>query len=202
MSYTISDLINNRPYVFRVAAVTQDRLRRKLVGLMIVIGQNSPYLPRPTIIGKVPARMANVEYINGDGSVTIKWTSTDVRNTEGIIRYIVDYRIALSGSEYSRQTFEYANSVAFNDGTSAVSFIVYVTGLNNNVPSRVDTRNNSYEMTIYAENSVGYTNFTDRIDLHEDLIFTDIYEGLLVPRVVRPRTIAGVPVELRTAAGA
>ena len=199
LSYTIRDLINNKPYVFRVAAVTQDRLRRKLVGLMNVIGENSPYLPRPTIIGKVPARMANVEYINGDGSVTIKWTNTDVRNTEGIIRYIVDYRIALSGSEYSRQTFEYANSVAFNDGTSAVSFIVYVTGLNNNVPSRVDTRNNSYEMTIYAENSVGYTNATDRIDLHEDLIFTDIYEGLSVPRVVRPRTIAGVSLEMRTA---
>ena len=199
LSYTIRDLINNKPYVFRVAAVTQDRLRRKLVGLMNVIGDNSPYLPRPTIIGKVPARMANVEYINGDGSVTIKWTNTDVRNTEGIIRYIVDYRIALSGSEYSRQTFEYANSVAFNDGTSAVFFIVYVTGLNNNVPSRVDTRNNSYEMTIYAENSVGYTNATDRIDLHEDLIFTDIYEGLSVPRVVRPRTIAGVSLEMRTA---
>ena len=202
LSYTIRDLINNRPYVFRVAAVTQDRLRRKLVGLINVIGQNSPYLPRPTIIGKVPARMANVEYINGDGSVTIKWTSTDVRNTEGIIRYLVDYRIALSGSEYSRQTFEYANSVAFNDGTSAVSFIVYVTGLNNNVPSRVDTSNNSYEMTIYAENSVGYTNATDRIDLHEDLIFKDVYEGLIVSRVVRPRTTPSVIMEVRAVGSA
>ena len=110
----------------------------------------------------------------------------------------MDYRIALSGSAYSRQTFEYANSVAFNDGTSAVSFIVSVTGLNNNVPSRVDTSNNSYEMTIYAENSVGYTNVTDRVDLHEDLAFTDIYEGRSIPRVVRPRTIAGVPAEVRT----
>ena len=198
LSFTIRNLINNRPYVFRVAAVTQDRLRRKLVGLLNVIGENSPYLPRPVIIGKVPVRMTNVEYINGDGSITIKWTSTDVRNTEGIIRYIVDYRIALSGSAYSRQTFEYANSVAFNDGTSAVSFIVSVTGLNNNVPSRVDTSNNSYEMTIYAENSVGYTNVTDRVDLHEDLAFTDIYEGRSIPRVVRPRTIAGVPAEVRT----
>jgi hypothetical protein len=199
LSFTIRNLINNRPYVFRVAAVTQDRLRRKLIGLLNVIGENSPYLPRPTIIGKVPARMTNVEYINGDGSITIKWTSTDVRNTEGIIRYLVDYRIALSGSEYSRQTFEYANSVVFNDGTSAVSFIIYVTGLNNNVPSRIDTRNNSYEMTIYAENSVGYTNVTDRVDLHEDLVFTDIYEGRSIPRVVRPRTLAGVPVEIRVA---
>jgi len=202
LSFTIRNLINNRPYVFRVAAVTQDRLRRKLVGLLNVIGENSPYLPRPVIIGKVPVRMANVEYINGDGSITIKWTSTDVRNTEGIIRYLVDYRIALSGSAYSRHTFEYANSVAFNDGTSAVSFIVSVTGLNNNVPSRVDTSNNSYEMTIYAENSVGYTNVTDRVDLHEDLVFTDIYEGRSIPRVVRPRTIPGVTPEVRTTVGA
>jgi hypothetical protein len=199
LSYTIRDLINNRPYVFRIAAVTQDRLRRKLVGLINVIGENSPYLPRPTIIGKVPARMTNVEYINGDSSITIKWTNTDVRNTEGIIRYIVDYRIALSGSAYSRQTFEYANSVVFNDGTSAVSFIVYVTGLNNNVPSRIDTSTNSYEMVIYAENSVGYTNLTDRVDLHEDLSFTDVYEIHSRPRVVRPRTIPNLNTEFRAA---
>jgi hypothetical protein len=202
LSYTIRDLINNRPYVFRVAAVTQDRLRRKLVGLMIVIGENSPYLPRPTIIGKVPARMTNVEYINGDGSVAIKWSNTDVRNTEGIIRYIVDYRIALSGSAYSRQTFEYANSVVFNDGTSRVSFLVYVTGLNNNVTSIIDTSNNSYEMVIYAENSVGYTNTTDRVELHEDLIFKDVYEGLLISRVVRPRTTPSVIMEVRAAGSA
>ena len=202
LSYTIRDLINNRPYVFRVAAVTQDRLRRKLVGLMIVIGGNSPYLPRPTIIGKVPARMTNVEYINGDGSVAIKWSNTDVRNTEGIIRYIVDYRIALSGSAYSRQTFEYANSVVFNDGTSRVSFLVYVTGLNNNVTSIIDTSNNSYEMVIYAENSVGYTNTTDRVELHEDLIFKDVYEGLLISRVVRPRTTPSVIMEVRAAGSA
>ena len=202
LSYTIRDLINNRPYVFRVAAVTQDRLRRKLVGLMIVIGENSPYLPRPTIIGKVPARMTNVEYINGDGSVAIKWSNTDVRNTEGIIRYIVDYRIALSGSAYSRQTFEYANSVVFNDGTSRVSFLVYVTGLNNNVTSIIDTSNNSYEMVIYAENSVGYTNTTDRVELHEELIFKDVYEGLLISRVVRPRTTPSVIMEVRAAGSA
>jgi hypothetical protein len=188
LSYTIRNLINNQPYVFRVAAVTQDSLRRKLVGVLNVIGEFSPYLPRPTIIGKVPRRMTNVEYINGDGTVTIKWSSTDVRNSEGIIRYIVDYRIALSGSAYSRQSFEYANSIVFNDGTSNVSFTVYVTGLNNNVPSAVDTSKNSYEMTIYAENSVGYTNAIDRVDLHEDLVFTDVYEGLVLPRIVRPRT--------------
>jgi hypothetical protein len=198
LSYTIRDLINSKPYVFRVAAVTQDRMRRKMIGLLNVIGEDSPYLPRPTIIGKVPVRMTNVEYINGNSSITIKWTSTDVRNTEGIIRYLVDYRIALSGSAYSRQTFEYANSVEFNDGSSSVSFIVYVTGLNNNVPSHLlDTSNNSYEMVIYSENPVGYTNGPDRIDLHEDLRFTDYYQGLTLPRVVRPRTIPSANAEVR-----
>ena len=197
LSYTISDLINNRPYVFRVAAVTQDRSRRKIIGLMNVIGGDSPYLPRPTIIGKVPVRMTNVEYLNGDGTITIKWTSSDIRNTEGIIRYIVDYRIALSGSVYSRQTFEYANSVAFNDGTGAVSFIITVSGLSNNILSNPDTSTRNYDMTVYAENSVGYTNSDDRVNLHEDLIFTDVYEGLIVPRIVRPRAVPGLIVERR-----
>ena len=200
LSYTIRGLINNQPYVFRVAAVAQDRLRRKLVGLMNVIGDSSPYLPHPTIIGKVPTRMTEVEYTNGDGSVTIKWSSADINNTEGIIRYIVDYRIALSGSEYSRQIFDYANCVSFNDGVSSVSFSVYVGGLDNNVSSIVDTSMNSYEMTIYAENSVGYTNVADRVDLHEDLTYNDVYEGLKLPRVVRPRSIPNIIAELRTMA--
>lgn len=197
LSYTITDLINNRPYVFRVAAVTQDRSRRKIIGLMNVIGEYSPYLPHPTIIGKVPVRMTNVEYLNGDGTITIKWTSSDIRNTEGIIRYVVDYRIALSGSAYSRQTFEYANSVAFNDGTGTVSFIITVSGLSNNILSNPNTNTHSYDMTIYAENSVGYTNTDDRVNLHEDLIFTDVYEGLLLPRIVRPRAVPGPRVERR-----
>lgn len=197
LSYTISDLINNRPYVFRVAAVTQDRSRRKIVGLLNVIGDDSPYLSRPTIIGKVPLRLTNVEYINGDGTITIKWGNSDILNTEGIIRYIVDYRIALSGSAYSQQTFEYANSVAFNDGTGAVSFIITVSGLSNNILSNPDTSTHSYDMTIYAENSVGYTNTDDRVNLHEDLSFFDVYEGLLLPRVVRPRAVPGMIVERR-----
>jgi hypothetical protein len=109
----------------------------------------------------------------------------------------VDYRIALSGSAYSRQTFEYANSVAFNDGTGAVSFIITVSGLTNNILSNPDTSTHSYDMTIYAENSVGYTNTDDRVNLHEDLSFFDVYEGLLLPRVVRPRAVPGIIVERR-----
>lgn len=197
LSYTIRGLINNTPYVFRVAAVTQDSSRRKIVGLLNVIGDDSPYLPRPTIIGKVPLRLTNVEYLNGDGSITIKWTTSDILNREGIIRYIVDYRIAFSGSDYSQQSFEYANSVLFNDGTNSVSFIVTVSGLNNNVLTIPDTSTHSYDMTIYAENSVGYTNTDDRVNLHEDLSFFDVYEGLLLPRVVRPRAVPGIIIERR-----
>ena len=201
-SYTITGLINNKSFVFRVAAVTQDRARRKLVGLMIVIGSNSPYLQHPVIIGKVPARLANVEYTNGDTNVSIKWSGTDINNTEGIIRFIVDYDVAaVSGINQTvytqRQTFDYVNSVVFNDGSTKVLFNVIVSGLNNNVPERPDSRTNSYVMRVYAENSVGFTNNENKVILHE-LSFTDIFEGLIVPRVVRPRTSPSVITEIRT----
>lgn len=55
-------------------------------------------------------------------------------------------------------------------------------------------------MIIYAENSVGYTNVADRVDLHEDLTFKDMYEGLELPRIVRPRAIPNIIEELRTTA--
>jgi hypothetical protein len=201
-SYTIRDLINNKSYIFRVAAVTQDRARRKLVGLMKVIGSNSPYLPRPVIIGKVSDRLANVEYINGDSNVSIKWSGTNINNTEGIIRFIVDYDVAsVSGINQTvytqRQTFDYVNSVLFNDGSTKVLFNVIVSGLNNNVPERPDSRTNSYVMRVYAENSVGFTNNENKVILHE-LSFTDMFEGLIVPRVVRPRTSPSVITEIRT----
>ena len=57
LSYTVTDLINYEVYVFRVAAVTQDSIRRKLIGLRQVIGANSPYLLNPIIIGKVPTKI-------------------------------------------------------------------------------------------------------------------------------------------------
>ena len=201
-SYTIRDLINNKPFVFRVAAVTQDSARRKMIGLMNVIGSNSPYLQRPVIIGKVPGRLVNVEYINGDSNVSIKWSGADITNSEQIIRFIVDYDIALSNtnpSGYSkRQTFDYANSVVFNDGSTNVTFNVIVTGLNNNVTERPDSTTNSYVMKIYAENSVGFTNTENNVYLHELPLVDDIYEGLTVPRVLRPRTTPSIIAELRT----
>jgi Fibronectin type III domain len=200
-SYTISNLINNKPYVFRVAAVTQDSARRKLVGLINVIGSNSPYLQHPIIIGKVPIGMTNVEYINGDSSISIKWSGSDINNTEGIIRFIVEYDIVVSDINlvYSqRQTFDYVNSVIFNDGSTNVTFNVIVTGLNNNVPQRPDSRTNSYVMRIYAENSVGFTNNENKTNLHDINDKFDIFEGLTVPRVLRPRTTPSIIAELRT----
>ena len=202
-SYTISGLINNKSFVFRVAAVTQDSARRKMVGLLKVIGSNSPYLQHPVIIGKVPGRLANVEYMNGDSNVSIKWSGTDIINTEGIIRYIVEYDIVpVSGINqpvYSQRiTFDYMNSVVFNDGSTTVTFNVIVYGLNNNVTTRPGSSMNSYVMRIYAENSVGFTNNENKVMLPDDVSFTDIFEGLTVTRVLRPRTTPSVIAELRT----
>ena len=204
-SYTIRDLINNTPYAFRIAAVTQDSARRNLVGLLKVIGTKSPYLPRPVVVGKVPTRMTNVNYSIESGSVRISWSSSNIKNTEGIIRFIVDYRVFGSGSTYLTQTFAYVNSVIFNNQFDTVTFSVLVAGLENNVISRPLTDTHSYEMVIYSENSVGYTNATDRIDLHEDLVYTDIktiiyadiYENLTIPRLVRPATVPRVIAEVR-----
>ncbi|NBP58476.1 hypothetical protein EBU71_18465, partial [bacterium] len=109
--YTIQNLQNKKPYLFRIAAVTQDRARRNLIGLNIVIGNNSPYLSRPTIIGKVPVRLNNLEYKVGSASIIISWSSSNVANTESIVRFIVDYRIFGSGSAYSRQTFDYITTL-------------------------------------------------------------------------------------------
>lgn len=196
-NYTIRDLINNTPYVFRIAAVTQDRARRNLIGLIKVIETKSPYLTRPVVVGKVPTRMTNVEYSIEPGSVRISWSSNDVKNLEGNIRFVVDYRIFGSGSTYLTQTFEYVNSVIFNNQFDKVTFSVLVMGLENNVSSRPLTNTHSYEMVIYSENSVGYTNLEDKVDLHEDLIYSDSYENLTLPRLVRPVTVPAVIAEVR-----
>jgi hypothetical protein len=201
LSYTVRDLINNKPFVFRISAVTQDRARRKIIGLAEVIGSNTPYLQRPVIIGRVPRRLSNVEYMNADSAVNIKWTSTDINNTEDrILRFIVDYDIATDNSVHvysQRQTFDYLNSVVFNDGSTTVNFSVVVTGLENNVTQRPDSRTNSYVMRIYAESSIGLTNEESKVKL-QDLSYTDIFEGISVTRVVRPRTTPSVISEIRT----
>lgn len=201
LSYTVRDLINNKPFVFRISAVTQDRSRRKIIGLSEVIGSNTPYLQRPVITGRVPRQLSNVEYINADSAVYIKWTSTDINNTEDrILRFIVDYNIATDNSVYvysQRQTFDYLNSIVFNDGSTTVNFSVVVTGLENNVTQRPDSRTNSYVMRIYAESSIGLTNEENKVKI-QDLPYTDIFEGLSVARVVRPRTTPSVISEIRT----
>ena len=52
-------------------------------------------------------------------------------------------------------------------------------------------------MKIYAENRVNFTNDENKIKLHE-LPLKDIYEGVLVPRVLRPRTNPSIIDEVRT----
>jgi hypothetical protein len=141
--------------------------------------------------------MTNVDYSIESERVRITWSNSDIKNTEGIIRYIVDYRVFGSGSPYLTQRFEYANSVIFNNQFDTVTYSVLVAGLENNVTSRPLTNTHSYEMVIYSENSVGYTNATDRIDLHEDLVYTDIYENLTIPRLVRPAAAPAIIVEVR-----
>jgi len=204
-SYTITDLINNKPYVFRVAAVTTDRVRRKLIGLMQVIGEYSPYLEHPTIIGVVPSRLTNVVFTNLNQEVKIEWNSADVNNSQNIIRFHVDYRIA--GSDYtvtySRQSFEYLNILLYKDTTTAY-FSAVVIGLDNNVVSRPATNSDSYEMYIFAENSVGFTNTADKIKLHDLRSATNIpvsltspYENIVVQRYVRPMNIPNIINEQR-----
>ncbi len=195
--FTLRNLDNKVPYVFRIAAVTQDKARRNLIGLMNVVGNNSPYLSRPTIIGKVPTRLVNVEYTVGSASIIISWSSANVANTEAIIRFIVDYRIFGSGSAYLTQTFEYVNSLTFNNGVDTARFTVTVSGLETNVSSRPLTNTNSYEMIIYAENTVGYTNTNERTNLHTEFQFTDVYENLIIPRLVRPTSVPSIIIEAR-----
>ena len=197
-SYTVGNLLNNTAYVFRVAAVTQDVARRKIIGLRKVIASNSPYLPRPVIIGKAPSGLSNVEFINGDGRVTITWSSNDIQNTEGVLRFIVDYDIAPGEAVYSqRQTFEYTPSVVFNDGSTSISFRIIVTGLSNNVSQRPDTLTNSYVMKIYAENSVSFTNVENIIRVHEIYKYTDTFELIRYNRVLRPMGSPSAVSEIR-----
>ncbi len=200
LSYTITDLINNTPYVFRVAAVTIDRARRKMVGLLQVIDDASPYLPRPIVIGVVPARLSNVIFMNLDRAVKIEWNSPDVNNTQNIIRFHVDYRIAGSAPSvaYTRRSFEYLNSLLYKDATTAY-FSVTVGSLENNVSSRTNSNSDSYEMFVFAENTVGFTNTSDKVRLHDlrdpDNIPFSLsinYENIEVRRYVRPATTANI----------
>jgi hypothetical protein len=112
---------------------------------------------------------------------------------------VVDYDIAPSESGYSqRQTFDYVNSLLFNDGINSVTFQISVVGLNNNVSQRPDSRTNSYVMKVYAESAVGFTNEENKVKLHEIITFKDVYERLTVPRMVRPMTIPSIITEIRT----
>ena len=190
-SYTITNLINNTPYVFRVAAVTTDRVRRKLVGLIEVIDDASPYLSHPTIIGEVPSRLTNVVFTNFSQQIKIEWNSTDINNSQNIIRFHIDYRVVGSNVSvpFLRQSFEYLNSLLYKDTTTAY-FSAVVTGLDNNVLTRPNTNSDSYEILIFAENSVGFTNTADKVKLYDlSVSLTTPYENILVQRYVRPMNV-------------
>lgn len=204
-SFTITDLINNKPYVFRVAAVTLDRLRRKMIGLLQVIDDASPYLQHPIIIGLVPSRLTNVVFTNLSTQIQIIWNSSDISNSQNVIRFHVDYRIfgSVSGAPYLRQSFDYFNSLLYMDATTAY-FSATVIGLDNNVSQNPATNSDSYEILIFAENFVGYTNTGDKVKLHELRNVVNIpsslktsYENITFNKNVRPMTIPNVIVETR-----
>ena len=190
------DLINYEVYVFRVAAVTQDSIRRKLVGLIQVIGSNSPYLPNPVIIGRVPTKIIDdINFINGDKQINITWSSDDILNTFQIINFIVEYKIYGSSNTVITQKYLYNSSISYYTATK-VYYSINIKGLNNSVNNI--TNSHSYEVVLYSENTVGYTNNVDKLKLNDltvvlyDKIY-DTYENLTkLPRYVRPGAIPSV----------
>lgn len=196
LSYTVTDLINYEVYVFRVAAVTQDSIRRKLIGLRQVIGANSPYLLNPIIIGKVPSKIIDdINFINGDKQINISWSSDDILNTSQIINFIVEYKIYGSNDTAITQKYVYNSSVSYYTATR-VYFNIYIKGLSNSVNNV--TNSHSYDVTIYAENTVGYTNNIDKLNLNSltTLLYDQIYDTYesetKMPRYVRPGAVPSV----------
>jgi hypothetical protein len=196
LSYTITDLVNLEAYVFRIAAITQDSTRRNLIGLIQVIGNNSPYLRHPTIIGKIPSGIAtdSINFINGDRQINILWSSADILNIDKINNFIVDYSIYGSNVITTRK-FTYNYCISYYTDVR-VYFSLYITGLSNNI--NTTTNSHSYDITIYAENTVGYTNISNRLRLN-DLTdsfndgISDQYENISnMPRYVRPGTIPSI----------
>jgi hypothetical protein len=196
LSYTVTDLINYEVYVFRVAAVTQDSIRRKLIGLRQVIGANSPYLLNPIIIGKVPSKIIDdINFINGDKQINISWSSDDILNTSQIINFIVEYKIYGSNDTVITQKYVYNSSVSYYTATR-VYFNIYIKGLSNSVNNV--TNSHSYDVTIYAENTVGYTNNIDKLNLNSltTLLYDQIYDTYesetKMSRYVRPGAVPSV----------
>jgi hypothetical protein len=81
------------------------------------------------------------------------------------------------------------NSLLYKDTTTAY-FSAVITGLDNNVLTRPATNSDSYEIFIFAENFVGFTNTADKVKLHElSVPLTTPYENIVVQRYARPMNI-------------
>ena len=197
--YTIKDLVNFEIYIFRVAAVTQDISRRNTIGLLQVIGNNSPYLPNPKIIGKAPSPITdNINFINLDRQINISWSSKDILNTENIVNFIIEYQpianpdSVINNAEVTKVILEYNNCIS-NYSSNQVFFNIIISGLSNNINNK--TNSHSYNVYVYAENSVGYTNTNDRLYLNTPnlSLFDTIYgSSQQLRRYVRPGTIPSI----------
>jgi hypothetical protein len=197
--FTIKDLVNFEIYIFRVAAVTQDISRRNTIGLLQVIGNNSPYLPNPKIIGKVPSPITdNINFINLDRQINISWSSKDILNTENIVNFIIEYQpisnpdSVINTAQITKLILEYNNCIS-NYSSNEVFFNIIISGLSNNINNK--TNSHSYNVYVYAENSVGYTNTNDRLYLNTPnlTLYDTIYgSSQQLRRYVRPGTIPAI----------
>jgi len=198
LSYTITDLVNYEAYIFRVAAITQDISRRQTIGLTQVIGDNSPYVLNPKIIGKVPSAILKTDtsFVNGDRQLTITWSSVDRENSEQIVNFIFEYSTIDNDNFISTNIVTVKKnfySSIFRKDNNRIYFMVTLTGLDNNV--NIHTNSHSYNVIIYAENSIGFTNTTNKLHLNTLYDFLkDTYQNVSnMNRYVRPGYIPIVP---------
>ena len=203
-SYTINDLVNGEAYVFRIGAVTQNILGYNLIGYMQNFTGRTPYLLHPIIIGKVPIKIRledDLYFTNDNENININWSSNDMfNNNEKINNFIIAYRIYdtdISNSVIIKYNYD-SCVIRYDDNLQRIYFNISITGLSNNVPSRPNTNSHSYDITLYAENTIGYTNEYDRVNLN--ILFDpstnplyDNYYNLPIARYIRPRSIPNVP---------
>ena len=199
LSYTINDLVNGNIYVFRIGAVTQNALGNKIIGYMQNFTDVSPYLLHPVVIGKTPNIINLTDFTNGNSCVNIKWSSNDMFNDEKITNFIVEYRIYNSDIN-TKIIVKYLYNICIaqqDNNLQKINFEISIKGLYNIVESRPNPKSHSYDITIYAENNVGYTNEGDRVNLNmffDDVKNTkyDIYGVDKQIRYIRPSSVPNI----------